>query len=116
MTTHISICSIMSKNALFNDIKEGNVCGYTTHSNMGVPSFSGRGEGGGGGGQDRARGRHLTAAYTLSAFGRFNQWGGGGGLMSDSVNEVSALSADSTSGRWMLSAYSQFSQWGCACM
>ena len=33
----------------------------------------------GGGGQDRARGRHLTAAYTLSAFGRFNQWGGGGG-------------------------------------
>ena len=33
----------------------------------------------GGGGQDRARGRHLTAANTLSAFGRFNQWGGGGG-------------------------------------
>ena len=30
----------------------------------------------GGGGQDRAWGRHLTAAYTLSAFGRFNQWGG----------------------------------------
>ena len=26
-----------------------------------------------GGAQDRARGRHLTAAYTLSAFGRFNQ-------------------------------------------
>ena len=45
---------------------------------MGVPSFSGRG---GGGGQDRARGRHLTAAntYTLSAFGRFNKFGGGGG-------------------------------------
>ena len=40
---------------------------------MGVPSFSG------GGGQDRARGRHLTAANTLSAFGRFNQGGGGGG-------------------------------------
>ena len=40
---------------------------------MGVPSFSGRG------GQGRARGCHLTAAYTLSAFGRFNQWGGGGG-------------------------------------
>ena len=33
----------------------------------------------GGGGQDRARGRHLTAVNTLSAFGRFNQWGGGGG-------------------------------------
>ena len=28
----------------------------------------------------RARGRHLTAAYTLSAFGRFNQWEGGRGL------------------------------------
>ena len=42
---------------------------------MGAPSFSGRG----GGGQDRARGRHLTAANTLSAFGKFNQWGGGGG-------------------------------------
>ena len=39
---------------------------------MGVPSFSGRG-----GGQDRARGRHLTAAYMLSTFGRFNQGGGG---------------------------------------
>ena len=46
---------------------------------MGTPSFSGRGGGGGGGGQDRARGRHLTAANTLSAYGRFNQWGGGGG-------------------------------------
>ena len=35
--------------------------------------------------------------------------GGGGGccpLSADSVNEVSALSADSTSGRWMLSAFS----------
>ena len=31
------------------------------------------------GGQDRARGHHLTAAKTLSAFGRFNQCGGGGG-------------------------------------
>ena len=28
-----------------------------------------------GGGQIRARGRHFTAANTLSAFGRFNQWG-----------------------------------------
>ena len=50
-------------------------------------------ERGGEGGQDRARGRHLTAAYTLSAFGQrirgggrvlstfgqFNQWEGGGG-------------------------------------
>ena len=93
--------------------------------------WKGGGGGGGGGGQDRARGSHLTAAYTLSAFGRFNQWegtvrfrpiqpvgGGGGGcqLSADSVNEVSALSADSISGRWMLSAFSQFSQWGCACM
>ena len=39
------------------------------------------------GGQDRARGRHLTAANTLSAFGRFNQCvcvcvGGGGGVLS----------------------------------
>ena len=41
---------------------------------MGVPNFSGRGGGGGGGGR-----RHLTAANTLSAFGRFNQWGGEGG-------------------------------------
>ena len=43
---------------------------------MGAPSFSGRGGGGGGGGggQYRARERHLTAANTLSAFGRFNQW------------------------------------------
>ena len=87
---------------------------------MGVPSFSGRG------GQDRARGRHLTAANTLSAFGRFNLWGGGGGgggvlsafgqfnqwegggggvlsLSASSINQVSALSADSTSGRWRLS-------------
>ena len=40
---------------------------------MGIPSFSGKGA------LDRARGRHLTAANTLSAFGRFNQWGGGGG-------------------------------------
>ena len=30
-------------------------------------------------GQDRARGRHLTATNTLSAFGRFNQLGGGVG-------------------------------------
>ena len=34
---------------------------------MGAPSFSGKG--GGGGGR-----RHLTAANTLSTFGRFNQW------------------------------------------
>ena len=33
----------------------------------------------GGGGQNRAMGRHLTAVYALSAFGRFNQFGGGGG-------------------------------------
>ena len=33
---------------------------------------------GGGGGQDRARGRHLTAMNMLSAFGGFNQQGGGG--------------------------------------
>ena len=44
---------------------------------MGAPSFSGRGGGGGGGGQDRARGRHLTAMNMLSAFGGFNQQGGG---------------------------------------
>ena len=43
---------------------------------MGAPSISGWG---GGGGQGRARGRHLTAVNTLSASGRFNQWGGGGG-------------------------------------
>ena len=36
---------------------------------MGAPRFFGRG-----GGQDRAR--DLTAANTLSAFGRFNQRGG----------------------------------------
>ena len=41
---------------------------------MGAPSFSGRG------GQDRARGCHLTAANTLSAFWPIQpQWGGGGG-------------------------------------
>ena len=56
---------------------------------MGVPSFSGRG----GGGQDRARGRHLTAMYTLSAFSRFNQLGGGGG-------------------GGVLSAFVRFNQWG----
>ena len=78
----------------------------------------GGGGGGGGGGQDRVRGRHLTAANTLSTSGRFNQClgegGGGGGcpLSADSINEVFALSADSTSGRWVLSAFSQFSQWG----
>ena len=63
---------------------------------MGVPSFSGRG---GGGGQDRARGRHLTAAYTLSTFGRFNQWGGGGG----------------GGGGGVLSAFDRFNQWGGCC-
>ena len=70
---------------------------------MGVPSFSGRGGGGGGGGggQDRARGRHLTAAYTLSTFGRFNQWGGW----------CCPLSTDSTSGG-VLSAFGRFNQWG----
>ena len=41
------------------------------------------------GGQDRARGRHLTAANTLSAFRRFNQWEGGG-----------------------LSTFGRFNQWG----
>ena len=51
---------------------------------------------GGGGGQDRARGRHLTAAYTLSTFGRFNQWGGGGG----------------GGGGGVLSAFGRFNQWG----
>ena len=47
----------------------------------------------GGGGQDRAWGRHLTAANTLSAFSRFNQWEGeGGGAVS--------FWADSTTGGW----------------
>ena len=81
-----------------------------------------------GGSQNRAKGRHFTAANTLSAFGRFNQgggggggggcsllgrfnqWGGGGGgggggvlsLSASSINQVSTLSADSTSGRWRL--------------
>ena len=95
----------------------------TTVCAMGVPSFSGRG----GGGQDRARGRHFTAIY-VSRFRPIQPVGGGGGggggavhlrliqsvwggcpLSANSDNEVSALSADSTSGRWMLS-------WGCACM
>ena len=43
---------------------------------MGAPSFSG---GGGGGARIGQGGRHLTAANTLSAFGRFNQWGAVGG-------------------------------------
>ena len=47
---------------------------------MGAPSFSRKG--GGGGGQDRPRGHHLTAVNTLSAFGRFYQRGGGGGVLS----------------------------------
>ena len=85
---------------------------------MGVTSFSGRG------GQDRARGRHLTAANTLSAFGRgccplsaevavrfrpiqpVGGGGGGGGVLSlsaNSIDQVSALSADSSSARWRLS-------------
>ena len=62
-----------------------------------------------GGGQDRARGRHLIAAYTLSTFSRFNQWGGGGGGGGGAVRFRSIqplgggggccpLSADSTSG------------------
>ena len=46
---------------------------------MGAPSFSGRG--GGGGGHNRARWRHLTAANTLSAFGRLNQQGEGEGCV-----------------------------------
>ena len=50
---------------------------------MGASSFSGRG---------RIYG-HLTAANTLSAFGRFNQRGGGGG-----GGCCSPLSADSISG------------------
>ena len=45
---------------------------------------------GGGGARIGQGGRHLTAAYTFSAFGRFNQWGGGG----------------------VLSAFGQFNQWG----
>ena len=61
-----------------------------------------------------------VSGVVLSAFGRFNQWGGGGGgvcavrfwadstsggvsLSANSINQVSALSADSTSGRWRLS-------------
>ena len=59
---------------------------------------------GGGGAQDRARGRHLTATYTLSAFGRLNQWGGGGAVRFQPIQPVVGgggccpLSADSTSG------------------
>ena len=56
-------------------------------SYMGVPSFSGRG--GGGGGQDRARGRHLTAAYIWEViaakihapYSMIGGRGGGGGVV-----------------------------------
>ena len=79
---------------------------------MGAPSVSGReGGGGGGGGQDRTRGCHLTAVNMLSAFGRFNQWGEGGGCCPLSANLIiqsvgggcCPLSANSASGE-------------CACM
>ena len=49
---------------------------------IGAPSFSGRG----GGGQDRARGRHLTNANTLSAF--WPAWGGGGAVRFCSIQSV----------------------------
>ena len=78
---------------------------------MGAHSFSGRGEGGGvGGGQDRARGRHLTAANALPAFRLIQPVGGGGG----GGGGCCPLLADSTSGwEWrLLFAFSQFSQWG----
>ena len=68
---------------------------------MGVPSFSGRG----GGGQDRARGRHFTAVNTLSAFGRFNQWGGGGGVLS-------AFGQFNSGGCGVLSTFGRFNQLG----
>ena len=82
--------------------------------------------GGGGGGQDRARGRHLTAAYTLSAFGRFNQWGWGGGGVLSALGQFNQWGVGSAvhfqpiqpvgggggGGRWVLSAFGRFNQWG----
>ena len=68
---------------------------------MGVPSFSGRGRGVARIGQG---GRHLTGANTLSAFGRFNLWGEGGGavrfrpIRPVGGGGVLSLSADSTTG------------------
>ena len=70
---------------------------------MGVPSFSGRG------GKDRARGRHLTAAYTLSTFGRFNQWGGGGGGEGGGAVRFRPIQPVGGGGG-LMSAFGQFSQ------
>ena len=51
-------------------------------------------------GQDRARGRHLTAANTLSAFGLFNKrgWVGGGGGGGGGGGVLSALILSSIGG------------------
>ena len=54
---------------------------------MGAPSFSGRG--GGGGARIGQEGRHLTAVNMLSAFGRFNERGGGGGCCPVSADLMS---------------------------